>query len=142
MEKSVNRLLIVAALLGMAALPAAAQQAVPASYKVGIVSTERVMRDSRVSLQARKLLEDEYQKRDAEIVAGPAGDVARRREALVEDMNQRREAALKEFIGKTNLVIQRIAAMEHFDIVLFEAAYANPRIDLTDKVIKELDGAR
>ena len=60
-----------AALLAAAAFPAAAQPppapaqqpSAPASYKIGFVNTERVMRDSRASQQIQKNLEAEFQKR-------------------------------------------------------------------------------
>lgn len=134
--------MLAAAAMAAAAGTAAAQQPAPAGYKIGYVSTARVLRDSRVSRQTSKALEDEIKKRDAEILAGPKDEVERRRAAMSEDMAQKREQALKEFIGKSNRAIQRVAAAERFDIVLFEAAYANPRIDITDKVIKALDAER
>ena len=37
-------------------------------------------------------------------------------------------------------IIRQIAESEKYDIIFQEAAYANPRIDITDKVIKALDG--
>jgi len=57
-------------------------------------------------------------------------------------MNQRRDDALRRLILKTNDIIRRIAEAEKFDVVFLEAAYHNARIDLTDKVIKELDAGR
>jgi outer membrane protein len=136
----------VAALL--AAAPAAAQQAAPApaaaaaGSKVGFVDTERVMRMAREPKRLLKLLEDEFAKREREIAAGPARDQERRRAAMLEDMNLRREEANKQLADKANGVIRRIAEQENFDAVFIEAAYASPRIDLTDKVIKALDAAR
>ena len=122
------------------ALPAAAQQqAAPSIAKVGFVNTARVLHDSRVAQQMQKGLEAEYARREQEIAAGPKGDVERRKAALVEDMNQRRDFALKQFIEKSNGVIKRIAEAEKFEIVFFEAAYFNARIDITDKVIKAID---
>ena len=52
---------IAAAVLAVAAFPAAAQA--PASYKIGYVDTERVMRDSRVSKVVQKGLDDEFARR-------------------------------------------------------------------------------
>ena len=134
---------IAAALLVAAAFPAAAQQAqAPASYKIGYVDTERVMRDSRSSKAAQKGLDDEFAKRAQEIDAGPPADKERRKIALADEMNVKRELALKEFIEKANDIMRRLAEAEKFDAVFFEAAYASTRIDLTDKVIKALDGGR
>lgn len=132
-----------AVLMAAAAGPALAQQAAtPNSYKIGFVSTDRVMRDSRVSQAAQKGLEAEFLKRDKEIGGGPPAEIARRRNALNEDMIMRREEALKQLVDKANAIIRRIAESEKFDLVFLEAAYASPSIDLTDKVIKALDAAK
>ena len=138
-----NRFLIGAVLASAIALAAgtAAAQA-PAASKIGYVNTERVMRESRAAQQMQKGLEAEFQKRDKEIAAGPAADMERRRSLLIEDMNLRRENAVKQFIDKANGVIRRIAEAEKFDIVFLDAAYANARIEITEKVIKALDAGR
>ena len=122
----------------LAALPPAAAQE-PAGYKIGFVSTERVLRDSRSSQKAAKDLEAEFKKRGQEVAAAPAGERARRGAVLTEDMNLRRDEALKQFIDRTNAIVRRIAESEKFDAVFFEAAFASKRIDLTDRVIKAVD---
>lgn len=138
-----NRFLVGAVLAGAIALAAGAAAAqAPAGNKIGYVNTERVMRESRAAQQMQKGLEAEFQKRDKEIAAGPAADMERRRRVLIEDMNLRRENAVKQFIGKANGVIRRIAEAEKFDIVFLDAAYANARIEITEKVIKALDAGR
>ena len=124
------------------ATAAAAQQPAAHVNKLGYVNTERVLRDSRAAQAVQKSLAAEFQKRDLEISAGPQAGLERRRGALAEEMNQRRDDALKQFILKTNGVIRRIAEAEKLDIVLLEASYSSPRIDMTDKVIKALDAGR
>ena len=57
-----------------------------------------------------------------------------------EDVNQRRNEELAQVIDQANRVIRQIAEQEKYDIILQEAAYANPRIDITDKVIKMMEG--
>jgi outer membrane protein len=57
-----------------------------------------------------------------------------------EDVNQRRNEELGQVIEQANRIIRQIAESEKYDVILQEAAYANPRIDITDKVIKALDG--
>ena len=42
-------------------------------------------------------------------------------------------------IEQANRVIRLIAEQDKYDIIFQEAAYANPRIDITDKVIKALE---
>jgi len=57
-----------------------------------------------------------------------------------EDVNQRRNEELAQVIEQANRVIRQIADQEKYDVILQEAAYANPRIDITDKVIKLMEG--
>src|SRR5258706_11820815 len=57
-----------------------------------------------------------------------------------EDVNQRRNEELAQVIDHANRVIRQIAEQEKYDIIFQEAAYANPRIDITDKVIKAMEG--
>ena len=133
---------IAVALLAAAAWPAAAQPPVAHVNKLGYVNTERVLHDSRKAQEVRKSLEAEFQKRDLEISAGPQADLERRRGALGDEMNQRRDEELKQFIVRINGIVRRIAVAEKVDIVFLEAIYFNTRIDMTDKVIKELDAGR
>jgi len=56
-----------------------------------------------------------------------------------EDVNQRRNEELSQVIEQANRIIRQIAEQEKYDIIFQEAAYANPRIDITDKVIKALE---
>ena len=136
--------MIAALLLAAVACPAAAQQAAaaPISYKIGYVDTERVMRDSRASRQVKKDLDGEYLRRAKEVLAGPPGDLERRKASLVDEMNMKREIAQKQFVDKANDILRRVAEAEKFDAVFLEAAYASTRIDLTNRIIKELDSGR
>jgi len=43
-------------------------------------------------------------------------------------------------VEQANRVIRQIAEQEKFDIIFQDAVYANPRIDITERVIKALDG--
>ena len=134
--------ILAAALLALAAGTAGAQQSAPASYKIGFVSTERIMRDSRAAQQMQKGLEAEFAKRAKEIDAGPKADIERRKSALSDDMNMKRDDLLKLFIDKTNSIIRRVAEAEKFDAVFLEAAYFSTRIDITDRVVKAVDAEK
>jgi len=59
-----------------------------------------------------------------------------------EDVNQRRNEELGQVIEQANRIIRQIAEAEKYDIIFQEAAYANPRIDITDKVIKAMEGTK
>jgi len=66
-------------------------------------------------------------------------DFQRKQREYREDVNQRRNEELSQVIEQANRIIRQIAESEKYDIIFQEAAYANPRIDITDKVIKALD---
>jgi outer membrane protein len=131
-----------AAALLAATVPAAAQMLGPPSGKIGFVNSERVMQQSQTTRKAKQALEEKFQSGVKEIDKGPEDQIERRRLALEEEMNLEREDALRQYVDRTNRIIRRLALEENLDVVFLEAAYASTRIDLTDKVIKELDADR
>ena len=68
-------------------------------------------------------------------------DFQRRQREFREDLNQRRNEELAAVIERANKAIKVIAEAEKYDIIFQDAVYANPRIDITDKVIKALADA-
>jgi outer membrane protein len=64
----------------------------------------------------------------------------RKQREFREDFNQRRNEELSGILERANRAVRQIAEAEKFDIVFQEAVYASPRIDITDKVIRALDG--
>ena len=65
----------------------------------------------------------------------------RKQREFREDLNQRRNEELAQVVEQANRVIRVIAEQEKFDIIVQEMpAYVSPRIDITDKVIKALEG--
>lgn len=62
----------------------------------------------------------------------------RKQREFREDLNQRRNEELAAVLERANKTIKAIAEAEKFDVILQEAVYAAPRIDITDKVIKAL----
>lgn len=62
----------------------------------------------------------------------------RKQREFREDLNQRRNEELAAVLERANKAIKAIAEAEKFDVILQEAVYAAPRIDITDKVIKAL----
>lgn len=65
-------------------------------------------------------------------------DFQRKQREFREDLNQRRNEELALVLERANKAIKAIAEAEKYDIIFQEAVYANPRIDITDKVIKAL----
>jgi outer membrane protein len=59
-----------------------------------------------------------------------------------EDLNLRRNQELQALFERANRVIKQIAESEKFDIILQEAVYRSPRIDITERVLKALASER
>ena len=141
-----------------------------ADFKVGVVDTERVLRESVPAMKAESKIEKEFSGRDQEIKKivkqakelqasldkedGKLSDADRRnkeRELTAmnvdlqrmqrefrEDLNLRKNEELAIVLEQANKAIQAIAEAEKFDLILQEAVYRNPKIDITDMVIKHL----
>lgn len=65
-------------------------------------------------------------------------DFQRRQRELREDFNQRRNEELQKLLRQANNVIKNIAQREKYDLILQEAIYADPKVDITDRVLKEM----
>jgi outer membrane protein len=63
----------------------------------------------------------------------------RRQREFREDLNQRTNEERALISEKATKIIKQMAAVEGFDIVLQDAVWASPRIDITDKVLAALD---
>ena len=55
-----------------------------------------------------------------------------------EDLNLRRNEELAALYDRANRIIKQIAESEKYDLILQEAVYRNPRMDITEKVLKAL----
>ena len=69
-------------------------------------------------------------------------DFQRKQREFREDLNQRRNEELASVLDKANRTVKELAEKENYDIIFQEAVFANPRIDITDKVIKALSDAK
>ncbi|MCD6680723.1 MAG: OmpH family outer membrane protein [Burkholderiaceae bacterium] len=96
---------------------------------------ERLERDAAVMSDADRL------RRQREF-SDLEKDFQRRQREFREDLNQRRNEELAQVIDKANRVIKQIAEQEKYDIILQEAVFASPRIDITDKVLRALTNGK
>lgn len=55
-----------------------------------------------------------------------------------EDLNIRRNQEISALLERANRVIRQIAEAEKFDLIVQDAVYRSPRIDITDRVLKAL----
>ena len=65
-------------------------------------------------------------------------DFQRMQREYREDLNLRRNQELSALFERANRIIKQLAESEKFDLILQEAVYRSPRIDITDKVLKAL----
>ena len=144
--------------------------ALAADFKVGVVDTERVLRESAPAMKAESKIEKEFSGRDQEIkklmkqvkdlqvvldkedgklsdtdhrnkereLTAMNLDLQRMQREFREDLNLRKNEELAVVLEQANKAIQEIAETEKFDLILQEAVYRNPKIDITDMVIKHL----
>ncbi|RFU45490.1 OmpH family outer membrane protein [Paraburkholderia sp. DHOC27] len=68
-------------------------------------------------------------------------DFQRKQREFREDLNQRRNEELAAVLDRANKVIKQIAEQQHYDLIVQEAVYVSPRIDITDQVLKALAAA-
>jgi outer membrane protein len=145
-----------------------------ADFKIGVVDTERILRESDPALAAEKKIEKEFSSRDEEIkkLAQKAKDaqdfldkegmtltdadrrnkereldsmntdLQRLQREFREDLNLRKNEELATVLDLANKAIQEIAESEKYDLILQEAVYRNPKIDITDKVLKHLSNTK
>lgn len=66
-------------------------------------------------------------------------DFQRKKREFDEDLNGRRNEELQQVYEKATRAIKQLAETEKYDLVVQEAVFFNPKIDITDKVIKILN---
>lgn len=63
----------------------------------------------------------------------------RKRREFQEDLTQRKNEELAAVVERANRVMKEIFDSEKYDLIVQEAVFAGPRVDITDKVIKALN---
>ena len=158
--------------LGLAAV-AAPVYAQAEEFRAGFVNTDRIFREAVPAKAAQSKLEQEFSRREKEIVdAGNVlktasekfereaptmaesqrvnrqkqlveqdRDFQRKRREFQEDLNSRKIEELQLVLERANRIIKQVAEAEKYDVILQEAVYFNPKLDITDKVIKALNAA-
>jgi len=92
---------------------------------------------SQLEKEAMTMSESDRRAKEQEL-ARMSLDFQRMQREYREDLNLRRNQELAALFERANRVIKQIAESEKFDLILQEAVYRNPRIDITDKVLKAL----
>lgn len=68
-------------------------------------------------------------------------DFQRKQREFQDDLNERRNEELAAVLDRANKVIKQVAEQNHYDLIVQEAVYVSPRIDITDQVLKALAAA-
>jgi len=97
--------------------------------------TQKIEKDAAVMSEADRT---RRQREAAELER----DLQRRQREFREDLNQRRNEELAAVIERANRAIRQLAEAEKYDIILQEAVYASPRIDITEKIIRTINGGK
>jgi outer membrane protein len=107
---------------------------------------KKVIEEGRViqeQLEKEGMTMSASQRRDRET---ELGRLSRERQRLErefrEELNLRKNEELAAVLQSANKVIKEIAEKEKYDLILQEAVYRSPRLDITDKVIKALGDAK
>ncbi|SMB25718.1 Outer membrane chaperone Skp (OmpH) [Sterolibacterium denitrificans] len=165
MNKIITSLLFMAMLLGAGAAHAQlkigyvntqrilvdAPQAAKAKQKIEREFERRSQDLQRLAKQLQSLQEaveknavtmSEAQRRNKEREFGELSrEFQRRQREYREDLNLRQNEEMAAIFDRLSKAINFIAESEKFDLILQEAVYASPRIDITDRVIKALGDA-
>ena len=85
----------------------------------------------------------ESQRRDRQNQLGDMDrEFQRRQRDLRDEMAQRQQSEYADVMASANRAIKAVAERDGLDMVFQEWAYASPKIDITDKVIKAMSDAK
>jgi outer membrane protein len=167
---TISKNLLITVLMAVATLGSLAQAQ---EFKIGIVNTDRILRDSNVAKTAQAKLESEFLKREKDLneaitaFKGAAEkfdrdaptlaeaqrvtkqkqlieqdrDLKRRQREFQEDLGARKNEENQMLFEKAGRAVKQVAESEKYDLVLQDAAYFNPKHDITEKVIKALNAS-
>jgi outer membrane protein len=98
-------------------------------------AAEKLDKDSPVLSEAeRSKRQHELQDLDREF--------QRRRREFQEDLNQRKNEEFQNLLERAQRIVRALAEQEKFDLILQDALYVGPHIDITDKVLHALDSGK
>jgi outer membrane protein len=93
----------------------------------------------RLDKEGLTLGESERNRRQKEVVDQDR-DLQRKQREFQEDLNQRKNEELSAVVDRANRVIRQIFETEKYDLIVQDAVHWSARIDITDKVIRSLNG--
>ncbi len=104
---------------------------------------EQQIKNLQAQLEKDGLTMGESDRRNKETELGrQTREFQRLQREFREDLNLRRNEELASLFERANKVIKQVAEAEKFDLILQEAVYRSPRIDITDRVLKALSAEK
>lgn len=95
----------------------------------------------RFEKDAPVLAEAERNKRQREL-AEMDRELQRRQREFREDLNQRRNEELQALLDRAQRIVRQIAEQEKFDLIVQDAVFFSPRVDITEKVLRALNNGK
>lgn len=92
----------------------------------------------RLEREAPTLSESQRTARQKQLVDQDR-EFQRKRREFQEDLNNRKNEELQLIIDRANRAVKAMAEAEKFDLIIQEAVYINPKHDITDKVIRQIN---
>ena len=100
---------------------------------------EKQLKDMQAQLEKEAVtMSDSDRRKREQDLATQSREFQRLQREYREDLNLRRNEELAALFERANKVIRQIAESEKYDLILQEAVYRSPRIDITEKVLKAL----
>jgi len=121
-----------------------------AKLQAEFAKREKELRDDaqKIKTAAEKLDKDAAVMPDAERVrkqrelADADRELQRKQREFTEDVNQRSFEERSKIAQKANQALKVVAEQRKLDLIVQEAAYVSPKIEVTDDVIKALNNLR
>lgn len=66
----------------------------------------------------------------------------RKQRELREDLNQRRNEEIQSLLDRAQKIVRQIADQEKFDLIVQDAVFFSPRVDITEKVLRVLNNGK
>jgi len=66
----------------------------------------------------------------------------RRQREFREDLNQRRNEELQVLLERAQRIVRQIADQEKYDLIVQDAVFFSPRVDITDRVLRTLNNGK
>lgn len=107
-----------------------------------LVETGNVLKAAadRLERDAPTLSESQRNARQKQLVDQDR-DFQRRRREFQEDLNARKNEELQQVVDRANRAVKQIAESDHYDMIVQEAVYVNPKHDITDKVLRAINSS-